>query len=166
MLQQSLELGVWHVCLECADEVQNCSLLCENVVETYSYETLTLTDVTTWVNMFQNKHEDSQSESWNKLFKSFLGFLIEYFCLLPVVLYGYETCSLTLREEHSLRLFENRVLRKIFGPKRDVVTWEWSRLHNEELYDLYSPPNIIRVVKSRRMRCARHVACMRERRGA
>jgi hypothetical protein len=66
---------------------------------------------------------------------------------LPVVLYECETWSLTLREEHRLRVFENRVLRRIFGPKRDEVTQEWRRLHNEELNDLYSSPNIIRVIK-------------------
>jgi hypothetical protein len=67
--------------------------------------------------------------------------------ILPVVLYGCETWSLTLREEHRLREFENRVLRGIFGPKRDGVTGEWRRLHNEELTDLYSSPNINRVIK-------------------
>ena len=72
--------------------------------------------------------------------------------ILPVVLYGYETWSLTLREERRLRMFENRVLRRVFGPKRDEVTGEWKKLHNEELNDLYSLPNILRVVKSRRMR--------------
>ena len=68
--------------------------------------------------------------------------------ILPVVLYGCETWSLTLREECRLRVFENRVLRKVFGPKRDEVTWEWRKLHNQELNDLYSLPNIVRVVKS------------------
>jgi hypothetical protein len=63
-------------------------------------------------------------------------------------------------------VFENRVLRRIFGPKRDEATGEWRRLHNEELYDLYSSPNIIRVIKSRRMRWRRHVARIGEKRGA
>jgi hypothetical protein len=67
-------------------------------------------------------------------------------------LYGCETWSVTLREEHRLRVFENRVLRRIFGPKRDEVTGEWRRLHKKELYALYLSPNIIRVIKSRRMR--------------
>jgi hypothetical protein len=71
---------------------------------------------------------------------------------LPTVLYGCETWSLTLKEEHRLRVFENRVLRRIFGPKRDEVTGEWKKLHNEELNGLYSLPNIVRVIKSRRMR--------------
>jgi hypothetical protein len=79
---------------------------------------------------------------------------------LPVVLYGCETLSVTLR------VFDNRVLRRIFGPKRDEVTGEWRRLHNEELNDLYSSPNIIRVIKARRMRWAGHVARMGEGRDA
>jgi hypothetical protein len=77
--------------------------------------------------------------------------------ILPVVLYG----SLTLRKEHRLRVFENRVLRRIFGPKRDEVTGGWRELHNEELHNLYSSPNIIRMIKSRRMRLAGHEALMR-----
>jgi hypothetical protein len=84
--------------------------------------------------------------------------------ILPVVLYGCETWSLTLREEHRLRVFENKVLRRIFGPKRDEVTGEWRKLHNEELHNMYSSPGIIRQVKSRRMRWAGHVACMGEER--
>jgi len=67
--------------------------------------------------------------------------------ILPVVLYGCKTWSLTLREERRLRVFENRVLRRVLGPKRDEVTGEWRKLHNEELSDLYSLPNIVRVVK-------------------
>jgi hypothetical protein len=84
--------------------------------------------------------------------------------ILPVVLYGCETWSLTPREEHRLRVFENRVLRRIFGPKRDEVTGEWSKLHDEELHSLYSSPNIISQIKSRRMRWAEHVARMGEER--
>jgi hypothetical protein len=78
--------------------------------------------------------------------------------ILPVVLYGCETWSLTLREEHRLRVFENRVLRRIFGPKRDEVTGQWRKLHSGELHNLYSSLDIIRQVKSRRMRWAGHVA--------
>jgi hypothetical protein len=66
---------------------------------------------------------------------------------LSVVLYGCETWSVTIKEEHRLRVFENRVLRRKFGPKRDEVTEEWRRLHNKELYDLYFSPNIIRTIK-------------------
>jgi hypothetical protein len=74
--------------------------------------------------------------------------------------------SLTLREEHRLRLFENRMLRRIFGPKRDEVTGGWRKLHNEELHGLYSLPSIVRMIKARRMRWAGHVARMGEERGA
>ena len=83
--------------------------------------------------------------------------------ILPVVLYGCETWSLTLREERRLRVFENRVLRRVFGPKRDEVTGEWRKLHNEEHNDLYSSTNIIPVIQSRRMGWTRHVARMGER---
>jgi len=85
--------------------------------------------------------------------------------ILPVVLYGCETWSLTLRVEHRLRVFENMVLRGIFGPKRDEATREWRKLHNEELNDLYCLPSIVPVIKSRRMRWAGHVARMGEMRG-
>ncbi|KAJ4444112.1 hypothetical protein ANN_05901 [Periplaneta americana] len=85
---------------------------------------------------------------------------------LPVVLYGCETWTLTLREEHRLRVFENKVLRKIFGAKRDEVTGEWRKLHNAELYVLYSSPDIIRNINSRRLGWARHVARMGESRNA
>jgi hypothetical protein len=78
--------------------------------------------------------------------------------ILPVVLYVCETWSLTLREQNRLRVFENRVLRRISGPKRDEVTGEWKKLHSEELHVLYSSPNIVRQIKSRRMRWAGHMA--------
>jgi hypothetical protein len=78
----------------------------------------------------------------------------------------FETWSLTLREEHRLRVFENRVLRRIFGPKGEDVTGEWRKLHNEELRDLYSSPSIIRIITSRRMRWADHVARMGEKRNS
>jgi hypothetical protein len=79
--------------------------------------------------------------------------------ILLVVLYGCETWSLTLREEHRLRVFENRVLKKIFGPKREEGV-SWRKLHDDELHSLYSSPNIVGVIRSRRMRWAGHVACM------
>ena len=84
---------------------------------------------------------------------------------MPVVLYGCETWLLTLREKKKLRVFENMVLRRIFGPRRDEVSGEWRRLYNEELNDLYSSPNIVRVIKTKRMRWAGHVARIGEETG-
>ena len=86
--------------------------------------------------------------------------------ILPFVVYGCETWSLTMREECRLRVFENRMLRRIFGPKMDEVIREWRKLHNEEFNDMYPSPNIVRVIKLRRMRWAGRVARMGERRGA
>ena len=85
--------------------------------------------------------------------------------ILPVILYACETWILTLREEKRLQVFENKVLRKIFGPKRDDQTGEWKRLYNGELHDLYGKPDIIRIVKSRRLRWAGHVTRMGNERG-
>jgi hypothetical protein len=81
--------------------------------------------------------------------------------ILPVALYGCETWSLSFREEHRLRVFENRVLRRIFGPEREEDGL-WRKLHNDELHSLYSSLNIVRVSKSRRLSWAEHVACMEE----
>jgi hypothetical protein len=78
--------------------------------------------------------------------------------ILPVILYGCETWPLTLREEHKLRVFENKVQKRIFRPKRDEVTEGWRKMHNEELRDLYSWPRIIGIMKSRRMRWAGNAA--------
>jgi hypothetical protein len=86
--------------------------------------------------------------------------------ILLVVQYGCETWSLTLREEHRLGVSENRVLRRIFEPRRDEVRGEWRKLHNKELHDLYCSPRVVRIMKSRRMRRAQHVARMGEKRNA
>jgi hypothetical protein len=86
--------------------------------------------------------------------------------VLPVVLHWCETGSLTFREEYRLRVFENKVLSRIFGPKRDEVTGGLRKLHNEELHGLYCSPSIVRVIKARRMRWAGHVARMGKVRGA
>ena len=85
--------------------------------------------------------------------------------ILRFVLYECETCSLILRKERGLRLFENKVLRRIFGSKRDEVTGKWRKLHNDNLKELYSSSNIVRVIKSRTMRWAGRVARMGDRRG-
>ena len=83
---------------------------------------------------------------------------------MPLVLYGCETLSLTLRDERRVRVFEKRMLRRIFGPKRDEVTAEWRKLHIEELNVLWCSPNIVRMIKSRRMRWADRAASTGERR--
>jgi len=98
------------------------------------------------------------------LFKN-LKFKIYRTIILPVVLYGCETWSLTLREEHRLRMSENKVLRSIFGSKRDEVTGEWRKLPNEELNDLYYSPNIVWAIKSKIIKWAEHVARMGDGRG-
>ena len=85
--------------------------------------------------------------------------------ILPVDLYGSKTWSLLLREKRRLRVFENRVLRRNFGLNKDEIRGEWIKLRNEELYDLYSSQNTIRVTNSRRMGWVGHVACMEDRRG-
>jgi len=101
----------------------------------------------------------------SSLLSKYLKINIYRIVIFPVVLYECATWLLTLREERRLRMFENRVLRRTFGPKRDEVTGERRKLHNEELIDLYSLHSIVRVIKSRRMRWAEHVARVGERRG-
>jgi len=96
----------------------------------------------------------------SSLLSKYLKIKIYRNIIAPVVFYEWGTWSLTLREERRLRVFENRVLRRIFGPRWDEVTGKWRKPHNEELNDLYCSPNIVRVIKSRRMRWAGHVARM------
>jgi len=130
-------------------------------VEDFRYLGTTLT--------YQNSIQDeikSRLKSWNACYHSVQNLLsssllsknlkikIYRTTILPVVLYGCEIWSLTLREESRLNVFENRVLRRIFGPKRDEVKGEWRKLPNEELLELYSSPNIFRLIKSRRRRWA------------
>ena len=110
-------------------------------------------------------HHSVQNLLFSRLLSKNLKIKIYRIIILPVVLYGRETWSLTLREETKLRVLENKVLRRIFGPRRDEVTGDWRRLRNKELNDLYSSPNIVRVIKSRKMRWAAHVARMGEERG-
>jgi hypothetical protein len=96
----------------------------------------------------------------SRLLSKYLKIRIYKTIVLPVVLYGCEFWALTLREEHRLWVFESRVLRRTFGPKRREVTGEWRKLYNEDLRDLYSLPSVIIIIKSRRMRWADHVARM------
>ena len=116
-----------------------------------------------YIYIYTYNHSVQNILSFSSLCKN-LKIKIHRTVIQPVVLYGCETWWHTLREERRLRLYENRVLRRIFGPKRDGVTGEWKELHNEELNDLYSSPNIVRVMKSRRMRWAEYLAHVGERR--
>jgi len=110
-------------------------------------------------------HHSVQSLLSSRLLPKIIKIKIYKSILLPFVLYRCETWLLTLREEHRLRVFENRALRRIFGSGKNEVTGGWRKLQNEELSDTYSSPNIVRVIKSRGMSRAGHVARMWERRG-
>ena len=120
-----------------------------------------LEEIKSWLKSGNACYRSVQSLLSSRLLSKNLKIKIYRTIILPVVLCGCETWSLTLREERKLRVFENIVFRRTFGPRRDEVTGEWRRLHNEELNDLYSP-SIVRVLKSRRMKWAGHVALMGE----
>jgi hypothetical protein len=127
-------------------------------VEEFKYLGMTLTDqnsiqeeIKSRLKLGNSCYHSVQNLLSSRLLPKNLKIKIYRTIILPVVLYGCETWSLTLREERRLRVFENRVLRKLFGPKRDKVTGEWRKLHNEELNDLYFLSSIVRVVKSRRI---------------
>jgi hypothetical protein len=141
-------------------------------VEEFKYLGATLTDQNSIDEEIKSKlklgngcYYSVQNLSYSRLLSGNLKIKIYRIIILTVVLYVCETWSLTLRAERRLRVFKNRVLRRVLAPKRDEATGEWRMLHNEELNDLYSLPNIVRVVKSRRMRWAGHVARMGQERG-
>ena len=140
-----------------------------NVVEEFKYLGKTLTNQNSIQEEIKSRvksgsacYHSLQNLLSSSLLSKYLKMKIYKTIILPVVVYGCETWSLTLRVERRLRMFENRVLRRIFEPKRDEVTGEWRELHTEELNDLYFSPNIVQVTKVRRMIWAGHVARMVE----
>jgi len=141
-------------------------------VEEFKYLGTTLTNQNSIVEEIKSRlrsgndcYHSVQNRLYSRLLSKNLKIKIYRTIILPVVLYGCEAWSLESREERKLRVFEKMVLRRISGPRRDEVTGEWRRLHNEELNELYSSPNIVRMIKSRRMGWAGHVAGMGEERG-
>jgi hypothetical protein len=132
---------------------------------TFKYLGTTLTDQTSIQEEIKRRlnsgnvfYHSAQNLSSSCLLSKYIKIRIYRTIILPVVLCGCESWSLTLREEHRLRVFENRFLRRIFGSKRDEVTRGWRKLHNDELHNLYSSPGIIRMIMPRTMRMAGHVA--------
>ncbi|KAJ4445665.1 hypothetical protein ANN_12349 [Periplaneta americana] len=173
--RQGLELNGLHQLLVYADKniVRNGNIkigdLSFEEVEKFKYLGATVTNINDTreeikrrINMGNACYYSVEKLLSSSLLSTNLKVRIYKTVILPVLLYGCETWTLTLREEHRFRVFENKVLRKIFGAKRDEVTGEWRKLHNTELHALYSSPNIIRNLKSRRLRWAGHVARMGE----
>ena len=122
-------------------------------------------EIKSWLKSGNACYQPVQNLPSSSLLSKYINIKIHRTVILPVLLYGCETWSLTLREEHRQKMFENGVLRKTFRPKRDEATGEYRKLHNKELYNLCFLPNIIRLIKWRRMRWARHVARRGDRRG-
>ncbi|KAJ4432257.1 hypothetical protein ANN_20874 [Periplaneta americana] len=188
--RQGLELNELHQLLDYANDVnmlgENPQTIRENTeilleaskvigleVEKFKYLGATVTNINdTWeeikrrINMGNACYYSVEKLLSSSLLSKNLQVRIYKTVILPVVLYGCETWTLTLREEQRLRVFENKILRKIFGVKREEVAGEWRKLHNTELHPLYSSPDIIRNIKSRRLRWARHIAHMGESRNA
>ncbi|KAJ4435021.1 hypothetical protein ANN_23594 [Periplaneta americana] len=148
----NLKIGVW------------CAMSGVNITDFPDYSSHTPTKYK--LNLKERNYYSIEKLLSSSLLSKNLKVRIYKTVILPVVLYGCETWTLTLREEYRLRVFENKVLRKIFGAKRDEVTGEWRKLHNTELHALYSSPDIITNIKSRRLRWAGHVARMGESRNA
>ena len=145
-------LQKYHNCLIC-----NVSLLLKYLGTRVTNQSSTLEEAESRLQSGNACYHSAQNFMSSSLLSKSVKIKIYRTIILPVVLYGCETWSLTLREECRLRVFENRVLRRIFGPKKDEVTGEWRRLHNKELYALYFSPNTMQVIKLRRLRWAGHV---------
>jgi hypothetical protein len=126
---------------------------------TVTNKNLILEEIKTRLNLGNASYYSVQNLTSHMLSKN-IKIRIYKTIILPVVLYGCGTWCLTLKEEHRLRVFENRILRKIFGPKRNGVVGKWRKVHNEELHNLYFSLSIIRVIKSRRMRWTGRVVWM------
>jgi hypothetical protein len=154
-------LQKYHNCLIC-----NVSLLLKYLGTTVTNQSSTLEETESRLQSGNACYHSAQNFMSSSLLSKSVKIKIYRTIILPVVLYGCETWSLTVRKGCRLRVFENRVLRRMFGPKKDEVTGEWRRLHNEELCALYFSPNTMQVIKLRRLRWAGHVARVGESTGA